>query len=134
MRLSFMSPNFCWAPFNNGLPNVIVKDLEIHYDEGTISAATFGRGVWKSPLNTLSTLNNNNIESLNCIVYPNPAKDQITIRANTSNINICILTLTGQKIIKTSSKKISLTNLAKGCYIVEVTSSGTIKRDKLIIK
>ena len=54
-----------WVPFNDGLPNVIVKELEIHYDKGTISAATFGRGVWESPLNTLSSLTTNNIEKLN---------------------------------------------------------------------
>ena len=34
-----------WVPFNNGLPNVIVNELEIHYNEGTISAATYGRGL-----------------------------------------------------------------------------------------
>ena len=45
-----------WIPFNDGLPNVIVKELEIHYDEGTISAATFGRGVWESPLNTFQQM------------------------------------------------------------------------------
>ena len=25
-----------WIPFNDGLPNVIVKELEIHYDGGTL--------------------------------------------------------------------------------------------------
>ena len=36
-----------WVPFNNGLPNVIVTELEINYNEGTISASTFGRGFGK---------------------------------------------------------------------------------------
>ena len=123
-----------WIPFNNGLPNVIVKELEIHYDEGTISAATFGRGVWESPLNTLSSVSTNNITKLNYTIYPNPAKDKITIRANTSNINVRVFTLTGQKVIETTSKTISTANLAKGYYIVEVKSAGIIKRDKLVIK
>jgi len=40
-----------WIPFNNKLPNVIVNDLEIHYnaDSNTLLAGTFGRGVWESP-------------------------------------------------------------------------------------
>ena len=37
-------PNF--IPFKNGLPNVIVDELEIHYGSKTIVAATYGRGVW----------------------------------------------------------------------------------------
>jgi len=39
-----------WVAFDNGLPNVIVNDLEIHLDSGKIRAATYGRGVWESPL------------------------------------------------------------------------------------
>jgi hypothetical protein len=123
-----------WIPFNDGLPNVIVKELEIHYTEGTISAATFGRGVWESPLNTLPSATTNDIEKLDYIIYPNPAKDQITIRANTSSINISIFSLTGQKIIEATSKTINLDNLAKGCYIIEIASNDMIKRDKLVIK
>ena len=39
-----------WFLFSNGLPNVMVRDLEINYLEGIISAATFGRGLWQSSL------------------------------------------------------------------------------------
>jgi len=39
-----------WQPFNTGLPNVIVQELEIHESSKTIKAATYGRGLWESPL------------------------------------------------------------------------------------
>lgn len=39
-----------WEPFNAGLPNVIVQELEIHYASGKLRAATYGRGIWESPL------------------------------------------------------------------------------------
>ncbi|GAB4298661.1 MAG: T9SS type A sorting domain-containing protein [Marinilabiliales bacterium] len=39
-----------WIPFMNGLPNVIVNELEIHYPTKKIRAATYGRGVWESDL------------------------------------------------------------------------------------
>ncbi len=39
-----------WQPFFNGLPNVIVDELEINYPTTKIRAATFGRGVWESGL------------------------------------------------------------------------------------
>lgn len=42
-----------WQPYMNGLPNVIVKELEIHYDSGMLRAATYGRGVWQTPLKSL---------------------------------------------------------------------------------
>ena len=47
-----------WIPFNTGLPNVVVTELEIYYDNVTptdskIYAASYGRGVWTSDLYSL---------------------------------------------------------------------------------
>jgi hypothetical protein len=39
-----------WVPFMNGMPAVIVLDLEINETYGYITAATFGRGYWRSLL------------------------------------------------------------------------------------
>lgn len=39
-----------WVRFDNGLPNVIITDMKIHETGGKIVAATYGRGVWESPL------------------------------------------------------------------------------------
>jgi hypothetical protein len=39
-----------WLLFSNGLPNIMVSDLEINYVEGIITASTFGRGFWQSSL------------------------------------------------------------------------------------
>ena len=39
-----------WKRFDNGLPNVIVTEMEIHKAAGKIVAATYGRGLWESPL------------------------------------------------------------------------------------
>jgi photosystem II stability/assembly factor-like uncharacterized protein len=39
-----------WALFSNGLPNVIVTEMEINYAALKIRAATHGRGVWESSL------------------------------------------------------------------------------------
>ncbi|PLX03332.1 MAG: glycosyl hydrolase, partial [Marinilabiliales bacterium] len=36
--------------YNEGLPNVIVNDLEIHYGSGKLRAGTFGRGLWQCDL------------------------------------------------------------------------------------
>jgi photosystem II stability/assembly factor-like uncharacterized protein len=47
-----------WELFSSGLPNVIVSELEIYYDDvdqlnSRLYAATYGRGLWVSELNSL---------------------------------------------------------------------------------
>ena len=130
-----------WIPFMTGLPNVVVKELEIHYTEGTISAATFGRGVWKSPLNTLPSAINEN-ENGHFSIYPNPAENYITVSISSlyyTDVIISLYNLTGQilleKEISSEKNTLSIANLPKGCYIVELTGkSGKSIREKLIIK
>jgi hypothetical protein len=39
-----------WVSYFTNLPNVAVRDLEIQYATSKIRAATYGRGVWESPL------------------------------------------------------------------------------------
>ncbi len=39
-----------WIPFQNGLPNVPVFDLELNKTSGYLRAGTYGRGLWSSSL------------------------------------------------------------------------------------
>ncbi len=39
-----------WETFNTNLPNVEVTDLEINLEDNIITAATYGRGIWQSPI------------------------------------------------------------------------------------
>lgn len=39
-----------FVPYNTGLPNVWVNDMEIYYPTGKLRAATFGRGIWETDL------------------------------------------------------------------------------------
>lgn len=41
-----------WIPFMNGMPNVMVFDLEINEAGDAITAGTYGRGLWRSTLYT----------------------------------------------------------------------------------
>ena len=43
-----------WQPYSDGMPNTLVMELEINYATNKIRAATFGRGIWESPLYTSS--------------------------------------------------------------------------------
>ncbi len=39
-----------WSEAGNGLPNVIINELEIHECAGKLRAATYGRGLWEAML------------------------------------------------------------------------------------
>lgn len=39
-----------WEPYFQGLPSTAVSDLEITLDDEIITASTYGRGVWQSPI------------------------------------------------------------------------------------
>ena len=82
-----------WMPFGNGLPNVIVMELEMHYasdpTQSKLRAATYGRGLWEtkvafvsSPMTFVSsTTKQDNTSS----IKPNqPAQEIIKIQINTS--------------------------------------------------
>ena len=90
-----------WAPYMNGLPNVVVNELEINYNTQKIVAATFGRGIWESDLNTNSTFTNNIITD-QIKIYPNPTSDYITVNGlNKQNYHINIYNVAGKKVLST---------------------------------
>ena len=45
-----------WELFFEGLPNVIVMEMEIQYESGKIRAGTYGRGLWESDLHPVVPL------------------------------------------------------------------------------
>ncbi len=128
-----------WVPFMNGLPNVIINELEIQYSIGVIRAATYGRGIWESPLQTLPNMTVNH--ELNSIdFFPNPANNIFNIvipEFNFSNYNIKVYSLTGEVVLKKTinspKTSIDISRLKRGCYIVSVSSGEFTVRKKLII-
>ncbi|MBC7407036.1 MAG: hypothetical protein H7339_01480 [Arcicella sp.] len=62
-----------WTAFTTGLPPIPVRDLEIFYPTGKLRAATFGRGIWESPLN----------------LQPCNQNSQFAMPSGTSNLTIC---------------------------------------------
>jgi hypothetical protein len=45
-----------WVPYITDLPNVEIYELEIHEATNTITAATYGRGLWRAPVYALPNL------------------------------------------------------------------------------
>ena len=43
-----------WTSISQGLPNVKVSDIEINVNDHTLTASTYGRGVWQTPIPEVS--------------------------------------------------------------------------------
>jgi hypothetical protein len=88
-------------------------------------------------VNQQSTINNQQLK-----VYPNPAKDEITISLNSKtlvNPKIEIYSLEGKKVKEIyefgSEVKISLTDFSKGVYLVKLFDNGKeLSSEKIVIE
>lgn len=132
-----------WVPFMKNLPNVIVKELEFYYPGHKIRAATFGRGLWESPIyslaNSINDDKNENLESI--YIGPNPSNGVVNLRLENGifiNTKIEIFNASGQIIYNafisnTNNYKIDLVNHPKGIYFIKILNNDITVSRKLII-
>ncbi len=102
-----------WQLYNNGLPNSPVTELEIALPNSRLVAATFGRGIWESQLNSCHVAVNNLVTDVSCF-GGNDAAIQLT--PSGGNLPYSYLWNTGD----TTS---SLSGLSAATYFVSVTDS-----------
>ena len=82
----------------------------------------------------ISTFDNNS----GITVYPNPASEYLII-SNTSNdnLNLVIYDLTGREVLNSvingQSKKISVSSLANGTYILKMFNKGEVVKTNNIV-
>jgi len=130
-----------WVPFMKGLPNVIVKELEIYYPTNKIRAATYGRSVWESDLYPFATsISQNNNQKQNLKIYPNPAQNSINIDMNGimyKEAKIRVLNSIGEEVILENNVNstiilISVKNLNSGIYFIEIQTETDVYYGKFI--
>ena len=120
-----------WIPFFQGLPNVIVNQLEINEQAGKIRAASYGRGIWETLLNPVSGINNPKAEKP-FKVYPNPSHGAVTIEfAPNSNPDIYLFDINGKNLkiinnITTDKIELNLKNFVSGIYFIRI-DAGKLK-------
>jgi hypothetical protein len=105
-------------------PGIIIDELRV----GTS---------WNSGTGTVLGLTKNTISDLN--VYPNPvANGKLFISsANSSEKQVAIYNLLGQKVYNTktsNNSEINISQLAKGAYILNITEDGASESKKLMIQ
>lgn len=132
-----------WEPFETNLPNVSVQDLEINLEDNIITAATYGRGIWQSPVPVEAPANDVKLVSVNAptlnINCGTSVSPEITVKNNGTNSISSVNVTYGYNaspqnyiwtgtIISGASQNIILPSLTvsnKGVYSLTVTSTIT---------
>ncbi|WP_046755663.1 T9SS type A sorting domain-containing protein [Kordia jejudonensis] len=130
-----------WERLGQGLPNVIVYDVEIHYATNKLRAATYGRGVWEVAVDEASlSVGENELPQNSVTIYPNPTvnkKFTLSLQDIAGNTNILVYNLIGSvvKEINTTANEetINLNGFAKGLYMVKVTNNGKSITKKIVV-
>jgi len=133
-----------WVDFSDGLPNVIVNELEIQHDAEKIRAGTYGRGFWESDLyRTGVSVNNTQIQKLK--IHPNPSTGLIhlsmMVRSGDREGNLNFRDITGKILFSQSftmesesiDMELDLSAQAPGIYFLE-TIVGNTKINKKIVR
>ncbi len=137
-----------WTLFNENLPTVEITDLSINYWNNEIWAATYGRGMWKTPKYDVTPSSVNDIVPYigRAIISPNPSHGTITI--DTKNIvlrnvdvSVRLVAVDGKQVLsldtQTDSRgvvKISTEGLPPGFYICDVSNSNGHSRGKVVVQ
>lgn len=96
-----------WRSFNNGLPNVIVNELEIQKKDKALIAGTYGRGLWKSDLfdgnpQNVKLIDPEKVKSP-LMINPNPFKNELKFKYNSENkdpIIISVMNIEGKEVMR----------------------------------
>ncbi len=143
----FKKGNDNWVEFNSGLPNVRCGELEIYYgnssNDSRLRLASYGRGLWETPLVYQGT-NIKEIDSQNNIkLYPNPTKDNVNIDLGEDYRNVQSVSVSDNlgktliliKDIDNSLIQLPTKKLLPGVYFVNVLKNNEkIVLELLIIK
>ncbi|OUS02093.1 hypothetical protein A9Q86_05430 [Flavobacteriales bacterium 33_180_T64] len=129
-----------WQPFSNGLPNVIISELEVNVANDKVYAATYGRGLWTSDVFD-ATLSVNEFDLESFKIYPNPASDTVSLSWNRSeNVSIRIYDALGKLMFFAKNRTISepttidVSNYASGFYFVKINNTKGSVTKKMVIE
>lgn len=111
-----------WLPWFEGLPNVEVRELEIHYDAGKIRAATYGRGIWERDVSIEGRLELNAISGDQTEVVEG---DMVSFTSDyTGTPNEILWTLPGADPSTSSDPNPTVTYVESGLHDVTLQISG----------
>ncbi len=135
-----------WTLYDNNLPHVETRELEIFYGspgESRLRVATYGRGVWETPLyeDLVSGIEIKKPSLENVLIYPNPTNDlfRIEFHSKGHGVQLDIHDIAGKQVSSTTYPthnglnhlKLPVRELPSGTYLLTITSP---ERDKVVRK
>jgi photosystem II stability/assembly factor-like uncharacterized protein len=133
-----------WEEFKTKLPYTRVMELEINYASNSIFAATFGRGIWKSPLENNSNPNGINEQRLSTLtkVFPTLNTGIFTVSVDSemgANVfEVVVFNSVGgvvvQKTLNGSENVIDISSYANGSYFVNIKSGSDYITYQIILQ
>lgn len=129
-----------WIPYNTNLPNVIINELEINFEQNKIYAGTYGRGLWVSDLyeTTFSSEEFAKLEEFK--MYPNPTTNKVSFSLDYEGLSyLQVYSQTGKLIIDkksldlTTEFTLDVSSFKSGVYFVKIDNAVGTSTKKLII-
>ena len=123
-------------PLAAALGNVRMRIVSDVNDYATFACNVFDQGQAEDyTLNVLkeSLAVSETGKNIKTFIYPNPAKDMVTIKNNSDLIMAELFDMNGRKILSSSSKSIDISKLSSGQYLIKSTfKDGSTDTQKLI--
>jgi photosystem II stability/assembly factor-like uncharacterized protein len=127
------------------LPNTAVNDIEIQYFTDRIFVGTHGRGVFEADISfdVASTIESTTNTASQLILYPNPALNQVSIKAKKGSLDHASLRLTDMLGREYNANyqfvngeiKINCASLSSGNYLIHVNdSNGRISKLRFTVQ
>ncbi len=135
-----------WTLFNSGLPTCYYGVASFYATNSYVYCGIESQcgSIYRIPLNEVSTLVNENHESMKnlCEIYPNPSMNSIQVKWGNPTVKeareITILDLAGKIIIRQNIldtfTKINIELLSAGVYFVKVIEGKNQYNNKLIVE
>lgn len=122
--------------YNDDSGTYSITEGGIDYNAGLVGAL----GYINSKLNPVSSTGVNAItQKEKCVLYPNPAKDQLTIQMYSSEGSVAVEVYNqigtlcmSQAISNSQETTLDLGNLAQGIYIVKIISGNEVHTERII--
>jgi len=131
-----------WAEDNQGLPNVVVTDLDMQHSAGRLRAGTFGRGMWETSLFSVGQAEEPHTNDLT--VLPNPTDGQFAVVLNDLRAHVQrveLLNSTGQLAWQSSGTgaqlgrlEVDASHLATGIYLLNVHTTRGLHTQRLVVE
>ena len=129
-----------WSAYSQGLPNVIVSDIEFNPASNKIYISTFGRGIWETNLNLVSGIDKQgNPQLLDFTVFPSVNKGRFTLELADWNLKteLQIFDVSGRCVysaqLKEATTELSL-QVLPGTYYVRAENEKSMGVRKVIVE